>query len=185
MIKKLKDNNRGGADLQFAIATFLYMFVVCVGLLLDFWYVSSAKVHVLKTVEAAELYCLVTNAPKTHHDASADYENLWKMNLVSNQHAAVICAKPELESRLGNLPYLKSGTDGLEIQTVEGLSDTIGQMGIKTRLRYQVKTMIRSPQQLFNFMRPDDLDLTATKWVPLTVTSKLVPMLEDQHIANS
>jgi len=185
MIKKLKNNNRGGADLQFAIATFLYMFVVCVGLLLDFWYVSSAKVHVLKTVEAAELYCLVTNAPESHHDASAKYESLWEMNLAANQQAALNCAKPELEARLGNLPYLKPGDEGLDIQHVFGLGNTIGQMGISTEMRYQVKTMIRSPQQLFNFMRPDNLELTAARWVPLKVTSKLVPMLEDQHIADS
>ena len=189
MFKKLKNNNYGGSDLQFATATFLFMFVVCIGLLLDFWYVSSAKVHVLKTVEAAELYCLVTNAPDQHHDASADYESLWDMDLTSNQSSAVLCASDsganEIGSRVRRVSYLKDGADGLEILGVSGLPDTIGQMGIRAKLRYQVKTMIRSPEQLFNFMRPDNLDLTATKWVPLTVTTKLVPMLEDIHISDS
>jgi hypothetical protein len=89
-------------------------------------------------------------------------------------------------SEKGDLtPYLKEGNDGLKEINVSGLPDTIGQMGIRTSLKYQVKTMIRSPEQLFNFMRPDNLDLTATKWVSLTVTTKLVPMLEDVHIADS
>jgi hypothetical protein len=189
VFKKLKENNRGGSDLQFATATFLFMFVVCIGLLLDFWYVSSAKVHVLKSVEAAELYCLVTNAPKEHHDASADYESLWDMDLTSNQSSALLCASKngsnEVENRVRRVAYLKEGNDGLKEINVSGLPDTIGQMGIRTSLKYQVKTMIRSPEQLFNFMRPDNLDLTATKWVSLTVTTKLVPMLEDVHIADS
>lgn len=187
MLRKLQTNNKGGADLQFATATFVLMFVICMGLLMDFWYVSSAKVAVLKSVESTELYCLVHNAPDDYSDAKLSFEEMWKRNLEAEQREAVACAKyggyggasgGELVARMGNLPYLKE----VEVIKIEGLPQPIGEMGIRSQLRYKVNTMIRTPEQIFNFMRSDDLDVSATKWVPLTVTAKLVPMVSDVHI---
>lgn len=185
MINKLKNNNKGGADLQFAIATFLLMFIVCMGLLMDFWYVSSAKIAVLKAVQASELYCLVTNAPKEgdsggDNESGNTYTNMLNTNLESNQQRAVACTGPELNSKLDGLPYLKDTV--IEPLYPRGLSNPVGQMGVTVKMKYKVKTMIRSPGQIFNFMRGEtDPELDAINWVPLTVTSKLVPIISDEY----
>lgn len=183
MLKKLKDNNKAGADLQFAIGTFLFIFVVSVSLLIDFWYVSSAKVAILKTVEESELYCLVTNAPQTgegsggYISSSDSLQDMIDMDLIANQNAAVQCSRPELISRLNKLPYLKD----TDILSVTGLNNPIGQMGVRTQMRYQIKTLIRTPGQIFNFMKKsEDPKITSAEWIPLTVTSKMVPILTDK-----
>ena len=185
MLTKLKTNNKGGADLQFAVATFLFMFVVCLALLIDFWYVSSAKISVMKAVQESELYSLVTNAPKMNEaggdDMGGKYTNLFDVNLSTNQSAAVLCTKPELNNKLETFPYLEE----YSINSVVGLTDYMGQMGVRTVMRYKVKTMLRSPGQIFNFMRPweDESELTAANWVPLTITTKLVPIVTDKNVA--
>ena len=178
MLTKLKNNNKGGADLQFAVATFLFMFVVCMGLLLDFWYVSSAKISVLKAVESVELYCLVTAAPTEVLNSGKDLNDLWKVDLRNEQAKAVVCTESDLAIKLRTLPYLNDTKD----IKIEGGSQFVGQMSVRTHLKYRVKTMIKSPAQIFNFMRSKDMKITAINWVPLTVTAKLVPMLEDLHI---
>lgn len=187
MIRKLKNNNSAGGDLQFAIVTFLFVFVVCVCLLLDFWFVSTAKISVTKAVQSAELYCLVTKAPKIGGGAGDGDEaiqgDMWSANLQQFQTQALKCYKDEgeLYARINNIPYLRDEQYNL----IEGLANPVGQMGIRTEMKYRVKTFIRSPGQMFNFMRGNtDPDLDATKWVSLKVTTKLVPRITDRTSTN-
>jgi len=194
MIAKLRYNNKAGADLQFSIATFLFIFVVVVSLLLDFWFVSAGKIAILKAVEEAELYCLVINVPKSDEEAGGQisgefsddisthsYESMTKKDMTQYQVKAVACAKDrpkrEVELRLSRLPYIRN----LQINSIHGLTNPIGQMGITTDMKYQIKTIIKSPDQIFGFARNQGQpDLTAAKWIPLKVTSKIVPVLTDK-----
>ena len=191
MLTKLKNNNKGGADLQFAIAVFLFMFVVCMALILDFWFVSSAKISVLKAVQQAELYCLISNAPVTNelggNDASADYSQMQTANLSSFQNQAVSCTVTDLPDKIEGFPYIKY----YDVLHVQGLSDTIGQMGVMSIVRYRINTLMRSPRQIFGFMdntergNLTDDDIDAKNWVNLKVTTKLVPIISDKTIAKS
>jgi hypothetical protein len=156
----------------------MFIFIVCVSLLIDFWYVSSAKINIIKEVQGAELFRLVTsvkeggglNNPIFHE------EDPTQVNLASFQQVAVNGMRPELEGRLNSLPYLKN----YDVYHIGGLSQPIGEMGIRTEMKYQVKTMIRTPGQIFNFMRkPSDPVLAATEEVTLKVTTKLVPYVHD------
>lgn len=192
MLSKLKNNNKGGADLQFAISVFLFMFVVCMALLVDFWFVSSAKISVLKAVQQVELYCLVKNAPKGNelggNDASADYSNMYTADLSTNQALAVGCSDVDLPGKMAGFPYISEYTLS---EPISGLSDHIGQMGVRIRMKYKVKTMLRSPEQIFGFMtvrngenKVTDDDIDAKNWVPLTVTTKLVPIITDKSVSS-
>lgn len=175
---KLKNNNRGGGDLQFATLTFIFIFIVCVSLLIDFWYVSSAKINIIKEVQGAELFRLVTSVkdgggldnPIFHETDPTT------VDLRSFQQVAVNGMNAELTSRLNSLAYLNN----YEITLISGLSQPIGEMGIHTEMKYRVKTMIRSPEQIFNFMRRNgNPELTATNYITLKVTTKLVPYIHD------
>lgn len=172
-------NNRGGGDLQFLATCFLFIFMVALSLLLDFWYVSSAKISIIKEVQGAELFRLVTSIKEGGglDDPIFSESDPTKVDLGSYQRVAVNGMRNELVNRLDNLTFLKN----YEIQTIEGLSQPIGEMGIRTIMTYQVKTMIRTPGQIFNIMLKDDeeLELTSADSVQLKVMTKLVPYIHE------
>jgi len=175
-ILKLKNNNKGGGDLQFATLTFLFIFIVCISLLIDFWYVSSAKINIIKEVQGAELFRLVTAVKDGGGLDDPIFHELDPNNvdLRAFQQVAVNGMRSELQERLDTVPYLKDYT----IDIVSGLSQPIGEMGVHTEMRYHVKTMIRSPNQIFNFMKkPADPEITSAGEISLKVTTKLVPYI--------
>lgn len=174
MLKKLRKNNKASGDLQLGIVMFLLIFVVSVSLIYDFWFVSSAKSIIIKEVQGAELYRLVTSLSNGTEDKNI-LTDPTHADMTPYQEEALSGYDQELNHRLENMIYLKD----YDVLSVKGLDTPIGKMGIITTMNYKVKTMVKSPRQIFSVLSKNDTKFTANKDVKLTVQTNMVPYVFD------
>lgn len=189
------NNNKGAGDLQLGMVCTLLIVVLALSMCVDFWNASVAKISVIKTIQSAEIYCLVKSIAgdyeklrhNTLEEAVAIEYDLYADAAVTNMGdgggsktitpEGIKITKPngELYEKLNANAYLKT----YKVEYITKLPTT-GQIGMRTKMTYTTSTLVRSLNQIMSGLRKangqnKDLVLTANDEIAVTVASKLVP----------
>lgn len=169
----IRTNNKGGGDIQFASISFIYIFVFCIALVLDFWTVSTAKNTLIKEIQSAQVYAMVqavANSPTARDpqlvtNASNPY--------ISEQAIAVRNAAPEMNDRLENISLIKD-YEIIQLTPYTPLENgIIVGIGLNSVVDYQARTFVKSPQQIMFFTRGNLEQISSAQTKQVTIQTVL------------
>lgn len=189
------NNNKGAGDLQLIMVCTLLIVTLALCMCIDFWNASVAKISIVKTIQSAEIYCLVKSIANDYEDlrhntlehaTQISYDTYsdqavtnmgdggGKKTLVDNEF--VITKKVgELYTRLNSNNYIRN----YHVQSIRKLP-SLGQIGMKTEMTYTTNTIIRSPEDIIPALRrgqgeDKDISTDANNEISVVVAAKLVP----------